>query len=119
MPSKLLPLVLLLAGANASWAQAQAPPQKQPFTVETMLKLARISEPVLSPDGLQVAYTVQTVDVTNNTKPTQIYTIPTAGGNPEAADPGRYGERTSALVAGFEAYLLCFQQKVGRPKFGS
>lgn len=47
-----------------------------------MLKLARISEPALSPDGTQVAFTVQTIDVPNNTKPTQIYVVPLAGGTP-------------------------------------
>ncbi len=82
MPSKLLVLVLFLAGAPVDWAQALPSPAKQPFTVETMLKLSRIGEPVLSPDGLQVAFSVQTVDVVNNTKPTQIFVIPVAGGNP-------------------------------------
>ncbi len=57
--------------------------QKQPFTVDTMLKLARINEPVLSPDGRQVAFTVQTVDLDKNTKPTQIYVVPVAGGTPK------------------------------------
>jgi dipeptidyl aminopeptidase/acylaminoacyl peptidase len=47
-----------------------------------MLKLSRLSEPVLSPDGTQVAFTVQTIDVPNNTKPTQIYVVPLAGGTP-------------------------------------
>src|ERR1700716_298055 len=57
--------------------------QKQPFTAEIMLKLARLSEPVLSPNGLLVAYTVQTVDVANNTKPSQIYIVPVTGGAPQ------------------------------------
>lgn len=82
MPSKLIHLLLLLAAAQGSWAQALLSPAKQPFTVETMLKLSRISEPVLSPDGSEVAFTVQTVDVGNNTKPSQIYIVPTAGGTP-------------------------------------
>jgi dipeptidyl aminopeptidase/acylaminoacyl peptidase len=57
--------------------------QKQPFTVDTMMKLARISEPVLSPDGRQIAFTVQSVDLDKNTKPTQIYVVPVAGGAPK------------------------------------
>lgn len=54
--------------------------QKQPFTVNTMLKLARINEPVLSPDGTQVAFTVQKVDLDKNTKPSQVYVVPVLGG---------------------------------------
>jgi dipeptidyl aminopeptidase/acylaminoacyl peptidase len=56
--------------------------QKQPFDVQTMLKIARIQEPQLSPDGKTVAFTVQTVDLAQNTKPKQIYTIPVNGGLP-------------------------------------
>src|SRR6266404_4079160 len=56
--------------------------QKQPFAVDTMLKLSRISEPVLSRDGRLVAFTVQTVDLDKNTKPKQIYTVPLDGGLP-------------------------------------
>jgi dipeptidyl aminopeptidase/acylaminoacyl peptidase len=56
--------------------------QKQPFDVLTMLKLARISEPQLSPDGKLVAFTVQTVDLDRNSKPKQIYVVPLNGGLP-------------------------------------
>src|SRR5579871_4889071 len=56
--------------------------QKQPFDVNALLKIARISEPALSPDGKTIAFTVQTVDITLNTKPKQIYTVPVAGGTP-------------------------------------
>lgn len=80
-------LALLLAPLLCG--QSELPPStqlfataKQPFTVDTMLKLARISEPALSPDGENVAFTVQTIDLANNTKPTQIYTVPIAGGVP-------------------------------------
>jgi dipeptidyl aminopeptidase/acylaminoacyl peptidase len=44
------------------------------------MKLARIGDPQLSPDGLTVAFTVQTIDMKGNTKPTQIYTVPLNGG---------------------------------------
>jgi len=57
--------------------------QKQPFDVQGLLKIARISEPQLSPDGQTVAFTVQTVDLDQNTKPKQIYTVPTTGGTPK------------------------------------
>ena len=56
--------------------------QKQPFDVQALLKLARIQGPTLSPDGKTVAFTVQTVDLAQNTKPKQIYTVPLIGGAP-------------------------------------
>lgn len=55
---------------------------KQPFTFDAMMKLSRISDPQISPDGTLVAFTVQTVDFPANTKPTQIWTVPVAGGAP-------------------------------------
>ncbi len=54
--------------------------QKQPLTVNQMMKLARISDPQLSPDAQTVLFTVQTVDLEKNSKPRQIYSIPVAGG---------------------------------------
>jgi len=56
--------------------------QKQPFDVQALLKIARIQEPQLSPDGKTVAFTVQTVDLAQNTKPKQIYTVTLDGGSP-------------------------------------
>ncbi len=58
--------------------------QKQPFDVQAMLKISRISEPQISPDGKLIAFTVQTVDIDQNTKPKQIYVMPVDGGTPAA-----------------------------------
>ncbi len=55
---------------------------KAPFTFDAMMRLARIDDPQLSPDGKTVAFTAQTVDMANNTKPTQIYVVPVDGGTP-------------------------------------
>ncbi|HEY3939010.1 MAG TPA: S9 family peptidase [Bryobacteraceae bacterium] len=55
---------------------------KAPFTFDAMMRLARIDDPQLSPDGNSVAFTVQTVDLANNTKLTHIYVVPVAGGPP-------------------------------------
>ncbi|MGD1092533.1 MAG: S9 family peptidase [Bryobacteraceae bacterium] len=70
-------LVLVLATLFACGLFGQ-----QPFNVGTMLKISRISEPVISPDGRTVAFTVQTIDVDKNTKPKQIYTVALSGGFP-------------------------------------
>jgi dipeptidyl aminopeptidase/acylaminoacyl peptidase len=58
--------------------------QKTPFDVHAMLKLKRISEPRISPDGKTIAFTVTTIDVAQNTKPRQIWVVPVDGGEPRA-----------------------------------
>jgi dipeptidyl aminopeptidase/acylaminoacyl peptidase len=68
-------LALMLAAAGAA--------QRQPFDVQGLLKIQRIGEPQLSPDGKTVAFTVQNVDLEQNTKPKQIYVVPTSGGPPQ------------------------------------
>ena len=55
---------------------------KAPFTFDVMMKLARISDPQLSPDGKLVAFAVGTVEMASNGKPTQIFVVPAAGGTP-------------------------------------
>src|SRR4051794_37524773 len=60
---------------------------KLPFTFDAMMKVARIDDPQLSPDGLSVAFTVQNVDLASNTKPAQIYVVPVAGGAPRRLTP--------------------------------
>lgn len=55
---------------------------KPPFTFDAMMKLARISDPQLSPDGKLVAFAVQTVELPSDTKPTQIFVVPLNGGTP-------------------------------------
>ncbi len=81
-------LSLALLGASVVFAQ------KQPLTVETMLRIARIGEPALSPNGRMVAFTVQTPDLESNTKPEQIYVVPMDGGAPrQLTQEGTLNER--------------------------
>jgi dipeptidyl aminopeptidase/acylaminoacyl peptidase len=56
--------------------------QRRTFDVQMMLSLSRVSEPALSPNGKQVAFSVQTVDFEKNIKPKQIYVVPVTGGSP-------------------------------------
>ena len=56
--------------------------QKQPFTVDALLSIARISESTISPDGRTVAFTVERPDIEKNARPKQIHTVPVEGGTP-------------------------------------
>jgi dipeptidyl aminopeptidase/acylaminoacyl peptidase len=56
--------------------------QKKPFDSAAMMELKRMSDPQISPDGKWVTFTVQTVDVAANKKPSQIWMAPLAGGTP-------------------------------------
>ncbi len=54
--------------------------QRKPFDVNALLKLTRLSDPQLSPDGKNVVFVAETPDLESNTRPRQIYIVPLAGG---------------------------------------
>jgi dipeptidyl aminopeptidase/acylaminoacyl peptidase len=58
-------------------AVAQA---KHPFTFEDMMKLKRVGDPQVSPDGKWVIFSVVDVSLEANTKTPHIWIVPTAGG---------------------------------------
>src|SRR6476646_4830517 len=53
---------------------------KHPFTFEDMMKLKRVGEPVPSPDGKWVLFSVVDVNLEANTKTPHIWIVPTTGG---------------------------------------
>src|SRR5712691_3870357 len=69
--------VLLLGAGLAVSAQEAA---KHPITFDDMIKLHRITEPQVSPDGKWVAYTVAMPDMEANRNASNIWAVPTAGG---------------------------------------
>jgi len=68
-------LVLILTCTLPALAQA-----KHPFTFEDMMKLKRVGEPEVSPDGKWVIFSVVDVDLEANTKTPHIWIVPTGGG---------------------------------------
>src|SRR3984957_1422945 len=70
-------LSLLALFVFASFACARA---KHPFTFEDMMKLKRVGEPEVSPDGKWVIFSVVDVDLEANTKTPHVWIVPTAGG---------------------------------------
>jgi len=68
---------VLLGSAPAISAQESS---KHPITFGDMIKMQRIAEPQISPDGKWVAYTVSTPDMDANRGMSNIWVVPTAGG---------------------------------------
>ena len=71
-------------------ALAQAAPK--PFTVEELLKVRRVSDPRLSPDGRRVAYVVTDVSLDRNARVNHIWLVPVAGGDPARLVAGEASE---------------------------
>ncbi len=70
-------LVFLLVLSFSLQAFSQA---KHPFTFEDMMKLKRVGEPVPSPDGKWVLFSVVDVDLAANKKTPHIWIVPLNGG---------------------------------------
>ena len=68
---RLLLSLLVLALALPIAAQS-----KHPFTFEDMMKLKRVGDPQVSPDGKWVIFTVTDVDLAANTKTPHIWIVP-------------------------------------------
>src|SRR2546425_290665 len=73
--SVLLLLLLLFATAVAG-------ADKKRFTVDDLLKIRRVSDPQLSPDGKWIAFTISELDWERNTRNSDIWLIPSQGGEP-------------------------------------
>ena len=71
---RLLLSLLVLAFTLPALAQA-----KHPFTFEDMMKLKRVGDPQVSPDGKWVIFSVVDVDLAANTKTPHIWIVPLTG----------------------------------------
>jgi len=79
---------LLVMVAVAVLVVVSPAPAQPRFTVEEMLKLRRVSDPRLSPDGLRVAYVITDVNLDANTRTSHIWIVPVRGGEPLAFESG-------------------------------
>jgi dipeptidyl aminopeptidase/acylaminoacyl peptidase len=85
---RILPALLAFALALPATAQA-----KHPFTFDDMMKLKRVGEPEVSPDGKWVIFSVVDVDLAANTKTPHIWIVPTAGGQEKEIISDQDGDR--------------------------
>jgi dipeptidyl aminopeptidase/acylaminoacyl peptidase len=69
---------LALAALLAPAPVAGAPPP--PFTAVEMMKLERLADPQVSPDGRDVAFALTTIDLGSRRKHTGVFVAPPAGG---------------------------------------
>src|SRR5215469_5057340 len=110
-------LVLLwcafLAFAGPVVAQA-----KHPFTFEDMMKLKRVGDPQVSPDGKWVIFSVVDVDLAANRKTPHIWIVSLTGVGTavEKAASGHPAERSSASSPSRERILIS-DQDADRPRW--
>ncbi|MDB6086207.1 MAG: peptidase, partial [Gammaproteobacteria bacterium] len=75
----------VLGSANAASRAPAAPADAgRPFSVEDLVRLERISDLAVSPDGKQVAYTLRTTDMDANKGRTGVWVLDTRKRNPSA-----------------------------------
>ncbi|HEX8773952.1 MAG TPA: S9 family peptidase [Pyrinomonadaceae bacterium] len=78
--------VIVLLTLLATTVSAQQTGRR--LTVNELLKVRRVSDPQVSPDGRTVAFTITDPDIAANKSRTQIYLIPMEGGEPRALTSG-------------------------------
>jgi dipeptidyl aminopeptidase/acylaminoacyl peptidase len=75
--------ILVLALASIAVAQ-----ENRPFTIEELMKVRRVADPQVSPDGKTVAFTIGDVNFDGNRVVNQIYVVSIAGGEPKQLTSG-------------------------------
>ncbi len=118
--------LVLLAALTAS---AQT---RRPMTFEDMMKMRRLGDTALSPDGKWVLFAATDVDLEKNTRTSHLWIVPTAGGKETALTASEAGESRgrfspdgrqilflSPREGGQQIYLASFDKdtgKIGEPQ---
>jgi len=84
---------LLLSLLVLSFVLPLAAQAKHPFTFDDMMKLKRVGDPQVSPDGKWVLFSVVDVDLAANSKTPHIWIVPTAGGQEKEIIADQDGDR--------------------------
>ena len=73
---------ILLAFATTTAMSTPTTDAPRPFTADDLVRLERVSDPQLSPDGKSVAYTLRRTDWDNNKGVLDLWLAPVDGGAP-------------------------------------
>jgi dipeptidyl aminopeptidase/acylaminoacyl peptidase len=85
-------LAFAFAFIAASFCPAQTAPGKRPMTFEDLMKMKRLGDTAVSPDGKWLAYSVTTVNLDQNTKTAELWIQAIAGGESKKLDGSQPGD---------------------------
>ena len=83
--------LFLLLLAFSFFAVSVAGQAKHPFTFEDMMKLKRVADPQVSPDGKWVIFSVVDVDLEANTRTPHVWIVPLNDDPHVSQKPGDMG----------------------------
>ena len=101
---------------TVSLVPAQTPAQtpiKHPMTFEDMMKMRRLGDTDVSPDGKWLIYSVTDVDLAKNTKTATLWLQPISGGEPKQV-PGTQPGDSNARFSHDGKYLLFESSRSGK-----
>src|SRR3974377_1760070 len=87
--------LLLLSLAFLVFSFSAAAHSKHPYTFEDMMKLKRVGDPQVSPDGKWVIFSVVDVDLAANTKTPHIWIAPLSSESHFSQNQGDMGHPSS------------------------
>ena len=109
---------LLLSAASVA--------QERPLNIDDLMKLKSVSGPVVSPEGEWVVYSVRARDMEEDKSNSQLWVVPTAGGEPvrmtasetSAGDPqwspdGKYLSFTASKGEGSKSQVWTLNRQIG------
>ncbi len=87
---------------------------KHPMTFEDMMKMKRLGDTAVSPDGKWLAYSVTTADLEQNTRTAELWLQAIAGGQPQKLAVGQPGDSGVDFAPGGKRILFLSDRDRGQ-----